>query len=442
MKKTIALLMLLVLIILTQLTQIIKYGSNTISLASRVDSQKIRLIQWQVPPACTILLGGQKQLWPDCLAWRAGGVVTMSQDPTWPDQGVSGTKSLSDNQENGKKTLMGALSYQKGLNQDSVINRVYDILNSLSYAFLKNRQLTFARLGSEGKLVEALTFGQSSSLPAELKEQLRLAGLQHLVSVSSYCFHLTIELLFFLTTKFRTHKKILEILSLGCVAYFVVLIGFPVVLQRTLIALGIDLCSRRFFHRPILPLYRLFLSSLALLLFEPGAFFDVGLQFAVMASLGLLHFHKPPQILSQVCFFLPSRWRSTTIKILWTPIAVQLLTWPLIFYTFGQLSLSSPLACLAVAWILPVILPLGVGYWVVSQFSLDLAMALGQVLRVFIQIFQTELQFMAHWSIVIYFKPDTSLMLLGYCLITFLIYCHLIRRKRYVEQAFFNQLIH
>ncbi len=361
-----------------------------------------------------------------CDAWKAGDELTISGKLTQQNASI----------QFGQKVLIKKIKVIIKKNEVSLKTRGADFLNFLSFSFYSRSQEVFSSLGVErGYLMFSLIFGQSFDLPSEMKQIFRLAGLPYIISVSSYSFSLTIESFFLLTKYFPYRKKVIEIGALISLSLYILVVGYPVALQRVVVALFIDYLSKRFFYRPILPLYRLVLSSLIILALNPFAFFDIGFQFPVLASAGLCLFSSPPNILVKLLPFSSKKLKRRVAKLIWLPISAQILLLPLILFYFGDLNLISPISTLLISWILPIILILGMSFWLIGQFFIPILPFLTPFIKGPIIVFLAEINLLAGLPFHLQYQPSLEVTALGYCLITLFIFGSHIYHKRYIRQS-------
>ncbi len=391
-----------------------------------VFSQKVWVIQRATASDCYIWFYEARSAIPSCETWRAGDTLTITGKVKYAN-----AKDYSS-----QKILIRNVKVAKKNTEASLNTRLANLVNNVSFLFYSRSQEIFSYLGKEdGGLIFGLVFGQALQVSPSLKEQIRLAGLPFLLSVSSFAFSLTIHSFSLYAKYFPYRKKELEIISLVTGTIYVILVGYPVALQRVVVASFIDYSSMRVFYRPILPVYRLLLSSLLILLVNPFAIHDIGFQFSVIAAIALNLFRKAPQSLENSFFFLAKHQQRRVAKLIWTPIAVQLLACPLIFYYFGEIQLLAPVSNLCISWILPVILVLGVGYWLIGQLFIPIIPYITPLIKGPILVFNAEISGLARLAFSIHYKPSLEIMVLGYCLITLFIIGSRIYHKRYLRQS-------
>lgn len=194
----------------------------------------------------------------------------------------------------------------------------------------------------------ALTTGSKSALSSGLKASLTATGLRHIVAASGLHLNLLMTVLFLLPGSRRGKGLFL----LPALLAYAALAGFTPSICRAAIMQALLLLA------PLLDREEDGLTSLALALAvilcsNPYAIASVSLQLSFGAMLGLL----------VVCPALhrkgqqgPLGWlRNSLIRTL----GANVFTLPLVLYYFGSVSLLAPVSNLAVLWVLPVLLPMG-----------------------------------------------------------------------------------
>jgi|GEM_PF-2681535 len=426
MRKNTLFLIFLVIFILLHYARESKIRSEYINKKDIVFSHQIWVKKLASASNCYIWFYEVRSVVPGCDTWSAGDVLSITGRISY----------LNASPETSQKVLIKNVKVTIKEKEVSLKTRLTNSINTLSYLFFLKSQDIFLYLGERnGLLMFSLIFGQSWQLPVDLRQKLQLAGLPYLISVSSYSFSLTIESFFLFAKKFPHKKRGIELCCLFVVSLYVLLVGYPAALQRVAFALIIDYLSKRIFYRPILPIYRLFLSSLVILLLSPYSFYDVGFELSALSSLGINLFPLPPKSFVRFLFFLRRREKFQVGKLLWFPVAAQLISWPVLFYSFGDLNLLSPISSLLVAFILPIILTIGCVYWLIGQFYMPILPYISPLLNGPLAVFLAEINMLARFPLLLEHQFNLEKMALGYCLITFFIIGRIIYHKRYIRQS-------
>jgi competence protein ComEC len=201
----------------------------------------------------------------------------------------------------------------------------------------------------QASLLLGMMIGVKGSFPSSFYEALRATGTLHVVVVSGYN----------ITVLINTVAKSLPFLSLRVRALvtalviflFVSLVGFdpPVVraaIMGTIALLGTVLGRQKDALRILL------ITAGLMLIVNPSWLGNLSFQLSFLATLGLTIFYP---LLDR---YLPGKGMPLREDLV-TTLAAQTLVWPLIAYTFGQVSLLSPLVNTLVLWSVPIATILG-----------------------------------------------------------------------------------
>lgn len=203
--------------------------------------------------------------------------------------------------------------------------------------------------GETAGFLLALTTGQKGGLTDELNEALTQTGLRHIVAASGLHVTLLTSALFLLLPGSRKGKGLV---LLPALAAFGAVTGFPPSVCRAIVMQAILLLA------PVLERQEDALTSLSLALAlllaaNPYAIASVSLQLSFAAMLGIL----------VICPHIRVKAGGRVLRYVKSGLALtagaNCLTVPLVLYYFRELSLLTPLSNLAVSWLLPFLLPLG-----------------------------------------------------------------------------------
>ena len=130
---------------------------------------------------------------------------------------------------------------------------------------------------------------------------------------------------------------------------------------------------------------------IGMMLFHPVWAVDISFQLSALASLGMILFSRQPKVQ-----YVPNEqgksWRFA-VKQIWvwmqkeltTTLSAQVLTLPLILFTFGRISLISPLTNILIGWTIPIITVLGLLLCVFGLFIPSLSYIIGWITWVFLE---------------------------------------------------------
>lgn len=187
--------------------------------------------------------------------------------------------------------------------------------------------------------------GQHSSLPEDLNNNLRLLGLTHIVVASGY--NLTILVRFARRLFAKISKYLATFVSLTLVFCFILVTGFSPSMSRAGLIATLSIIAW-YFGRKIHPLVLLPFSAAITALINPSFMWgDIGwyLSFAAFAGVMILS----PLILD---YFWGRRTTNQAHQIFLETMSAQIVTAPIIAYTF---STYAPLSLIANILILPLI---------------------------------------------------------------------------------------
>lgn len=203
-----------------------------------------------------------------------------------------------------------------------------------------------------GSLLAGILFGNRVKLDPELIEEFRAVGLSHIIAVSGY--NLTI-----LTANLRTAlrpyfgRQIFWV-GLAIVALFIALTGAPSSILRAGTMISILLLAE-YLGRPTRPLLILLNAAGLLVVFEPKILFDVGFQLSIAATYGLL------RVAPLIARPLQEKGVPKTAAIIIAEtVGATIATAPIILVVFEHISLVSLASNLAVVWLIPLVMTLGI----------------------------------------------------------------------------------
>lgn len=197
-----------------------------------------------------------------------------------------------------------------------------------------------------------ILIGARSNLPKYLQDNLNSIGLSHIVAVSGYNLTiLTIALARVLGKRWRWGNLVL---SLWVILGFVLLTGAsPSILRAGIMAALFMTAS--YWGRDLVLEVCLALGALVTLIINPTYLLgDLSWQLSFLSLTGIVFL--APKIES----WLPHRGKLAILsEILAVTLAAQIVTLPLVAYTFGRVSLIAPLANLIIMPLIPLLMLLG-----------------------------------------------------------------------------------
>ena len=190
----------------------------------------------------------------------------------------------------------------------------------------------------------------SKNMPEDFWNKLKATGTAHVVVASGTNVTLTAGFLLSISTYFLKRKKAIWICLVGIIIY-IVLSGFDAPIVRAGI-MGAILFIAQEKGRLVSAWRLLFLTGLIMLLIKPIWITDLGFILSFVATASLMLFQKR---INSLLKFVPNILREG----LSTSLAAQIGVAPIIYATFGQFNIFSPLINALVLWTIPYIMILG-----------------------------------------------------------------------------------
>ena len=203
----------------------------------------------------------------------------------------------------------------------------------------------------QGSLVSAIFLGSKKLIPEETKKDFSLTGISHLLAISGLHLVILISILsFILIEVFLISRRKIFYFLLPLVVGYIFLVGAPAsAIRAGIMALVLVLAEMLGKKRDQLNL--LVFTCFLMLIFNPKLLgFDIGFQLSFLAVLGINLLNQDfEKIFSKIPNkkFLPLR------SCLSVTLSAQILTFPLILYYFGNLSLSAPMVNILVLPFIP-----------------------------------------------------------------------------------------
>jgi competence protein ComEC len=201
--------------------------------------------------------------------------------------------------------------------------------------------------GLPGAVLRGLMLGTGRELPEELAECFRRSGTVHVLAVSGLHVGFIVLIVHGVLTTLRTPRRLARLLVLPALVCFVLIVGArPSVVRASTMAAF--LLTAPILERRPNGLNALGAAALALLVARPGTLFDLGFQLSFCAVGGVLLLQRPLRdaIVRPIRALGP--WAARLADPLALSLAAQLGVSPVLVAAFGEISVVSPLANLAV----------------------------------------------------------------------------------------------
>jgi len=227
-------------------------------------------------------------------------------------------------------------------------------------------------------LLAGILFGVKASLDPALKQALITTGTLHIIALSGMNITILTNLVM-LSLLWVVPRKIAVVLALFGITGFIFFVGPSASVMRAALMGGISLVGI-LFGKNVWALWSWGVAVVLMLVVRPVWITDLSFQLSALASLGMILFgdekmtvnmHQPVaecnctggEIRNQSLFdwvkILAQSLGSLLRTDACTTISAQVFTIPLLFFTFGRLSLIAPVVNALVIWTLPIITVLG-----------------------------------------------------------------------------------
>jgi len=216
----------------------------------------------------------------------------------------------------------------------------------------------------ESALLIGIVLGDRTGVPAELSRAFAASGTTHLLAISGFNMTLVATAVA-LALRGRVGPVARALASVSAIVAYSLLVGLSASVLRAALMAAVASCGIVSGRRAATA-NALCVAVTAMLVADPAAVDDLGLQLSALATAGLVLWQAP---LSERLAALPSPLRDG----LSTTIAATALTLPVVAGAFGRLSLISPLANLICVPSFPLLMLAGAATSVIGAAWLDAA---------------------------------------------------------------------
>jgi competence protein ComEC len=263
----------------------------------------------------------------------------------------------------------------------------------------------------ESFFLSGLLIGDRKDFPFQLINSFNITGTTHLIALSGYNITIIGILLMNLFYILYFSKSSSFYLTITGIIFFVILTGAESSVVRAAIMGILVLLSKKIGRLKNITNAIVFTACL-MLLFNPKILrYDIGFQLSFLATLGIIYLSP---ILFKKGFYKISNILQFRESLLIT-VSAQIMTFPIIVYNFGQLSLIAPIVNVFILPVVPLSMLWGFIATIISFFWLWLAKIIGFVAWIFLAY---EIKTIKLFSEI----PFASIKIEIHWLIVFLIY--------------------
>lgn len=236
-------------------------------------------------------------------------------------------------------------------------------------------------------LVAGILIGERGNIPVAVSQDFQTTGLTHILAISGFNITLIINLIIFFSGSWKKGRRF--VFSLVMILIFVVMTGAGASVVRAGV-MGVLMLFCKTLGRRVKAFRVVLLSAFLIVFNDPRLLnLDLSFQLSVMATMSLVCFSESLE------FTCPLKWQEMIREGVTTTLAAQILTLPLMFYSFGRISLISPLANLLIGPVIPVLMFLGALQLAAALLLQPLAIMLASLCELVVQVMLTVIGFLA-----------------------------------------------
>lgn len=311
------------------------------------------------------------------------------------------------------------------------------ILDISSQLLGLNQLLTESIIGylsvTQADLMIGMVFGDQSSLPADISHNLKITGMQHVVSASGTNVGLILQPVIYFCRLFSVLSRLRYLVVMTVIwSYLIMTGGNPPIVRAVIMATYKLSCEAS--RRQYQPGFALVLAGLIMLIINPAYLGHLSFQLSIGASIGIIFLlpilsKKSEHNLVANLDFLSAhpdyRLTKSITQILvdsfYCTLAAQLAITPILFLHHLPVSLISLISNSLLLWLVPLITIFGlaamilaslaqVGFWPV-WFTLAPLLV---ILRCLIDLFTNSLSFWGRWEAGVVTLPQSWWLAIGW----------------------------
>jgi len=286
-------------------------------------------------------------------------------------------------------------------------------------------------------LLIGILIGDKSEISEEIIQNFKISNLSHMLSVSGA--HTSYILLgtTFILSKSKISKKWIYTLTIGILILFMFITNSAVSVTRACF-MSIIILGSNLLYKKSDTWTSISISLLIILINNPFAITEVGLQLSYLGTIGIILFNKNIQVLLDKI-----KINNKLSKILSVTISAQIMIMPIMVYRFNTVSLTFFISNILASPFLGINLILGFITIFISLISFDIAKILAILLDLALKIliFISEFTSKLPFSSILIKTPYVLTIILIYCLILLLNYIYFIYNSSLNLKLFQKQIL-
>ena len=273
-------------------------------------------------------------------------------------------------------------------------------------------------------LLIGILIGERQYISEDITENFSKSSLSHILAISGSHISYIIIGITFILTKSRTSKKGMYIITILSLIFFIFITNFSSSVIRACIMGIIVLFAKIVYRKPDI-LTSISVSLLIILIDNPFAIKDIGLQLSYLGTIGIVYLNKP------IANFLEKYMKKKIAKILAITISAQIMVLPVTVINFNNISTVFIISNIIAAPLTGGIILLGYANVLIGVISLDIAKVIAIITHSLVQLLIWTAEFTAK-------IPYSSITTITPHLITviyYYIFIYAILRKKLVKKA-------
>lgn len=283
------------------------------------------------------------------------------------------------------KKIYGMVETQSSaitIRKENAINGILKLANVVQHK-IKNKANELLEEEQASVLV-ALLIGNKEGLEEEVQEAFRMSNLSHMLAVSGAHVSYVMLGIGFIIANSKISKKVGKIITIVLLVFFLLITGqTPSVTRACTMSIYFIIAS--LCHKRVSVLSSISISFLTILLLNPYAIWDIGLQLSYGGTIGIIALYK----------IFCKQWenekngkiKNKIAEILFLTLSANLILIPVIAYHYHTLSLTFPISNLLASPIMGILVIAGFITIFFSFFCNPIANLLAYPLSILLQIF-------------------------------------------------------
>ena len=237
----------------------------------------------------------------------------------------------------------------------------------------------------EAGFATAIMTGNRNNVNAQTRLAFTRIGISHVLAVSGLHLSIIVGGIDFLCRLVGVPRRIKNIFLIVCACLFACICGLSASVIRAAIMLSFLYISDLIGERND-SLTALFAAIFLIVVFRPGAVYDVGMWLSFLATLGIVLIAPViPSVKGGKCPWLLRKIVNFIISLICVTIAATFFTLPVVYIAFGGISLISPIANLIFIPLIQIVLYLLIVLTAVGSFP-SLAIPIGKAAQILISL--------------------------------------------------------